>query len=76
MVKWYTNSDELLNKISPELRGPRTALVDLHNELEPLKALGISWNTEEDMFVFNQGKKITQVEDKFTKRSLISISSR
>ncbi|RUA04970.1 MAG: hypothetical protein DSY43_05555 [Gammaproteobacteria bacterium] len=75
LVKWYTNSKELLDLIEPELRGP-TTLVPLSKEEEPLKALGISWNTKDDTFLFNQGEKLVQAQDEGTKRSLISIASK
>ncbi|MEO0404760.1 MAG: hypothetical protein AAF193_07815, partial [Bacteroidota bacterium] len=75
LVKWYTNSEELKNRISPELRGP-TTLVELKSDTEPLKALGISWDTNNDVFLFNQGENLMQVEDQRTKRSLISIASK
>ncbi|KAK3745920.1 hypothetical protein QZH41_001370 [Actinostola sp. cb2023] len=75
LVKWYTNSKELLDLIEPELRGS-TTLVPLSKEEEPLKALAISWNTKDDTFLFNQGEKLVQAQDEGTKRSLISIASK
>ena len=46
----------------------------LDSELEPLKALGLSWDTEEDTFLFHQGNKLIEISDPETKRSLFSTS--
>ena len=46
--KWASNSQFVLSHIKPEDRAP-TSTIDF-NEREPLKALGMSWNTEDDVF--------------------------
>ena len=74
LVKWTTNSRELLSRIPIQHRVP-DRIVCLDSELEPLKALGISWDTEEDIFLFCQGNKLLDIPDPKTKRSLVSISS-
>ena len=75
LVKWYTNSKEMLDLIEPEIRGP-TTLVPISREEESLKALGVFWNTKDDTFLFNQGEKLSQAQDEGTKRSLISLASK
>ena len=32
-------------------------VIEIESEGDPLKALGISWDTEADEFLFNQGQK-------------------
>ena len=71
LLKWTTNSKELLSQIPVYLRAPDRIVC-----LEPLKALGISWDTEEDTFLFCQGNKLFEIPDPQTKRSLVSISSK
>ena len=51
-------------------------MIEIENESDPLKALGISWDTETDEFLLNQGEKLTNIQDQGTKRRLISISSK
>ena len=38
--------------------------------------MGLSWDTEEDVFLFHQGNKLLELSDPETKRSLVSISSK
>ena len=42
---------------------------------DSLKALGTSWNTQDDVFTFTNGSSISTEEDPKTKRSLISLYS-
>ena len=51
-------------------------MVCLDNDSDPLKALGLSWDTVVDAFLFHQGNKLLQVPDPETKRSVISLSSK
>ena len=51
-------------------------MIEIENENDPLKALGISWDTEKDEFFFNQGEKLANLADEGIKRSIISISSK
>ena len=41
-----------------------------------LKALGISWNTNKDVFLFKTGSALMNKIDPMTKRSLISMYAR
>ena len=75
LVKQTTDSKELLSYTFPVNKAP-DRIVCLDSELEPLKALGLSWDTEEDTFLFHQGNKLLELSDPETKRSLISISSK
>lgn len=61
--------------IEPDLRGT-APLVPVNNKEEPLKVLGISWNTREDTFNFNQGETLLKFQGDETKRSLISTASK
>ena len=75
LVKWASNSKEVLVRIPQDQRATKN-VIETESEGDPLKALGISWDTETDEFLFNQGKKLTNIQDQGTKRSLISISSK
>ena len=50
-------------------------MIEIENENDPLKALGISWDSEKDEFFLNQGEKLAHLVDEEIKRSIISISS-
>ena len=52
-----------------------TSMIDF-NEREPLKALGMSWNTEDDVFFFDLSNKILNSDNPETKRSLLSLASK
>jgi len=43
---------------------------------DSLKALGTSWNTQDDVLMFTNGSSISIEEDPKTKRSLISLYSK
>jgi hypothetical protein len=75
LVKWSTNSSQLRSRIPSDQRVPE-CIVCLDSDSEPLKALGLSWDTEEDVFLFHQGNKLLELSDPKTKRSLVSISSK
>ena len=72
--KWASNSESVLLHIKPEDRAP-TSTIDF-NEREPLKALGMSWNTEDNVFFFELSNKILNNDDPETKRSLLSLTSK
>ena len=72
--KWASNSEFVLSHIKPEDRAP-TLTIDF-NEREPLKALGMSWNTENDVFFFELSNRILNNDDPETKRSLLSLTSK
>ena len=74
-MKWATNSKVLLSYIPPTQRAT-CRLVCLDNDSDPLKALGLSWDTVHDAFLFHPGNKLLQVPDPETKRSVISLSSK
>ncbi|XP_028412339.1 uncharacterized protein LOC114535156 [Dendronephthya gigantea] len=73
LLKWATNSKSLLSYIPADQRAS-SRLVCLDNDSDPLKALGLSWDTVDDVFLFHQGDKLLQTPE--TKRSIISISSK
>ena len=75
LLKWATNSKVVLENIPPNQRAV-SRVVCLDNYSNPLKALGLSWDTIEDVFFFRQGDKLLQAPDPETKRSIISISSK
>ncbi|XP_028407170.1 uncharacterized protein LOC114529555 [Dendronephthya gigantea] len=75
LLKWATNSKSLLSYIPADQRAS-SWLVCLDNESDPLKALGLSWDTVDDVFLFHQGDKLLQTPDPETKRSVIGISSK
>ena len=75
LVKWASNSKEVLVRIPQDQRATKN-VIEIESEGDPLKVLGISWDTETDEFLFNQGEKLTNIQDQGTKRSLISISSK
>ena len=73
LVKWASNSKEVLVRIPEDQRVTKN-VIEIESEGDPLKALGISWDTETDEFLFNQGEKLINIQDQGTEWSLISIS--
>ena len=70
LTKWMSSSREVLADL-PDAVGLRSE-VDMDLEKQPLqRALGLTWNVDEDCFVFNPKMKSPQP----TKRSIISIVS-
>ena len=69
-----SNSECVLSHIKLEDRAP-TSTIDF-NEREPLKALGMTWNTEEDVFFFELSNRILNNDDPETKRGLLSLTSK
>ena len=72
--KWASNSEFVFSHIKPEDRAP-TSTIDF-NEREPRKALGMRWNTENDVFFFELSNRILNNDDPETKRSLLSLTSK
>lgn len=62
LTKWVSNSREVLSPLD-------------FNATEPLKALGIYWNTLTDCFLFSVPPSMLAVCDPETKRSLLSTAS-
>ena len=74
LTKWASNSKEVLSCIAKQDQAPSNT-IDF-SESEPLKALGICWNTISDSFLFNVPQSGLKMNDPETKRSLLSIASR
>ena len=73
MTKWASNSRGLLSH-NVEQEQAEVSTLDL-NASEPLKALGICWNTLTDCFLFSVSPNMFALSDLETKRSLLSIAS-
>ena len=74
LTKWVSNSKEVLSHIAKQDQA-HSNTIDF-SESESLKALGISWNTITDSFLFNVPQSLLKMDDPETKRSLLSIASR
>ena len=74
LTKWASNSKEVLSHIE-EQEQSQSSTIDF-NASEPLKVLGICWDTLNDCFVFCVPPYVLTVSDPETKRSLLSIASR
>ena len=74
LTKWASNSKEVLSHIA-EQEQAESSTVDF-NASEPLKALGICWNTLTDFFLFSVPPSMLVVSDPETKRRLLRIASR
>ncbi|XP_071827004.1 uncharacterized protein [Apostichopus japonicus] len=69
LTKWVSNDRAVLQSIPESERAP-----NLRNSLETLpteRTLGVSWNAENDNFLFN----VSLPDKPFTRRGLLSISS-
>ncbi|GFT22665.1 DUF1758 domain-containing protein [Trichonephila clavipes] len=69
--KWRSNSSEVLSRISSNWVGDSSNL-EIHPD-ECSKALGLTWNTMKDIFIFNLK---VNFPDNITKRSYLSQSAR
>ncbi|GFX79094.1 DUF1758 domain-containing protein [Trichonephila clavipes] len=69
--KWWSNSSEVLSRISSKWVGDSSNL-EIHPD-ECSKALGLNWNSMKDTFIFNLNLKFP---DSITKRSFLSQSAR
>ena len=74
LTKWASNSKEVLSHIE-EQEQCQSSTIDF-NASEPLKALGICWDTLNDCFDFCVPPYVLNDSDPETKRSLLSIASR
>ena len=74
LTKWSSNSEDVLNHIEKKYRAPNT-LIDF-SEKEPLKALGIGWNTLTDLFEFHVPTNRFLLHERETKRSMLSDASK
>ncbi|GFW76585.1 DUF1758 domain-containing protein [Trichonephila clavipes] len=69
--KWRSNSSEVLSHISSNWLGDSSNL-EIHSDECP-KALGLTWNSMKDIFIFNLK---VNFPDNITKRSFLSQSAR
>ena len=74
LTKWASYSREVLSHIAEQEQAEASTLD--FNASEPLKALGICWNTLTDCFLFSVPPSMLPVSDPETKRSLLRIASR
>ncbi|EDO49520.1 predicted protein, partial [Nematostella vectensis] len=74
LTKWSSNSEEVLEGIDEKDRDPST-LVDL-SERQPMKALGIHWDTTRDLFKFQSQPAVMYPSAVETKLSLLSVASK
>ncbi|GFU82589.1 integrase catalytic domain-containing protein [Trichonephila clavipes] len=69
--KWRSNSSEVLSRISSNWVGD-SSIWEIHPD-ECSKALGVTWNSMKDIFIFNLK---VNFPDNITKRSFLSQSAR
>ena len=71
--KWYSNSRKLLATIPESERAKSVRNLEL-DQLPTESALGIKWNTEEDVFVWDVSDRMLQVvnENSVTRRTIVS----
>ena len=72
LSKWASNSREVLSYITEQEQAESSTLD--FNASEPLKALGICWNTLTDCFLFSVPLSMLAVSGPETKRSLLSVA--
>ena len=73
LTRWYSNSRELLATIPESERAKSVKNLEL-DQLPTESALGIKWNTEEDVFVWDVSDRMLQVvnENSITRRAIVS----
>ncbi|KAL1447145.1 hypothetical protein WDU94_009863 [Cyamophila willieti] len=71
LVKWQTNSKELLDKIPLDQRLDKLVEWDNEDTYSHSKVLGLKWNSKEDKFLFEISSQLIQ-ECKVTKRGILS----
>ena len=72
LTKWISNSKEVIESVPPEDRAKEVKDLDLDSAVLPIeRALGVQWDTQEDMF----GIRIKQKEVTFTRRGLLRVVS-
>jgi len=74
LTTWASNLKEVLSHIAKQEQAQLNT-IDF-SEIEPLKALGICWNTITDSYLFNVLQSVLKMNDFETKRNLLSIASR
>ncbi|PFX31375.1 hypothetical protein AWC38_SpisGene3829 [Stylophora pistillata] len=74
LTNWASNSKKVLSHIVEQDQA-EPSTIDF-NSREPLKALGICWNTLTECFLFNVPPSTLAVRDPETKTSLLSTASR
>ena len=76
LTKWLSNSPEVMNSIDPASLDP-AGVVDLESALGSL--LGLKWDFKNDLLVFDFKsflEKVEQQNEKFTRRSILSLVAR
>ena len=77
LTKWASNSEKVMEATPLQERAPiLIPTIDPEKMSDSLKALGTSWNTQDDVFMFTNVSSILTEVDPKTKRSLISLYSR
>jgi hypothetical protein len=72
LTKWYSNSRELIATIPESERAKSVKDLEL-DRLPTESALGIKWNTEEDVFVWDVAERMLQLvnESFVTRRAIV-----
>ena len=77
LTKWASNSAYVMENIPPSEIDPNLVITSKTSDPEKwsnlLKALGVSWHTLKNVFLFLNGAQILERADPLTKRSLISL---
>ncbi|XP_015772515.1 PREDICTED: uncharacterized protein LOC107350789 [Acropora digitifera] len=77
LTKWASNSQKVMEVTPLRERAPTLmSTADPEKMCDSLKALGTSWNTQDDLLTFTNISSILTEADPRTKRSLISLYSR
>ena len=77
LTKWASNSQKVMETTPLHERAPTLVPTTEPEKMsDSLKALGTSWNTQDDVLMFTNGSSILTEEDPQTKRSLISLYAR
>ncbi|XP_037067845.1 uncharacterized protein LOC119089283 [Pollicipes pollicipes] len=71
LTKWTSTSETVLQDIAPEDRCDETRDLDLGNEAQWKKTLGVHWCAQDDQFRF----KVKAIRGENTKRSILSSAS-
>ncbi|CAB4031409.1 Hypothetical predicted protein, partial [Paramuricea clavata] len=74
LTKWSSNTEDVLSHVEEKDRA-RNMLIDFR-EREPLKALGICWNTLTDCFEFHIPQNQFLLHECETKRNMLSDASK
>jgi hypothetical protein len=74
LTKWSSNTEDVLSHVEEKNRASN-ALIDFR-EMEPLKALGICWNTLTDCFEFHIPQNQFLLHECETRRNMLSDASK